>query len=192
MKYLIMTEGANEQVLLNLLLEKGLLKFDKKDLLDEKVFAIHQLQQSVITLINTLPYNERVKIIRVGDKMSDYIKIQTSIKDKVIKEIDYYCTLPEFEMLLIINENLLDEYNKVKSIMKPKIFAKKHIKLNRKKYDNSTKWVKDYFEQNEIIECLKKYSELRKGVHDKNQNCLYDLVNEEIKNSKYNRICKKS
>ena len=48
-------------------------------------------------------------------------------------------------MLLIIAENKVSEFEKVKAKKKPKDFCKQNVVYNRKKYDNSTAFYEDYF-----------------------------------------------
>ena len=48
-------------------------------------------------------------------------------------------------MLLIISEGLVKEYEKVKSSVKPKVFAKEHIWCNQRRYDNSSQFYRDYY-----------------------------------------------
>jgi len=75
---------------------------------------------------------------------SDKLKIPAEYKSKIIS-VEKYCTKPELEMLFIIAEQLTGAYEKVKSGMKPKDFAKANIKLGKKKYDNSTAFYTEYF-----------------------------------------------
>ena len=48
-------------------------------------------------------------------------------------------------ILLIISEGLLPEFEKVKSSMAPKDFAKQHVKYGGQRYNNSTKFFEDYY-----------------------------------------------
>lgn len=101
MKYLIMTEGTCEKAFLDVLLEKNILLFEVNDLLYEEIFKARQLEQSLISKINQLPLNEKVTIIRIGDKLSDELRIPLDVKNKVVS-IEKVCIKPEFEILYII------------------------------------------------------------------------------------------
>jgi len=60
------------------------------------------------------------------------------------------------EVLFILNENLYDEYLKVKSIKKPSEFYKEH----NKSYKKQSSFVKEYFESmtnDEIIKLIELY-----------------------------------
>jgi hypothetical protein len=135
MKYLVLTEGNNERTLLNILLDRGLLIYKKNELINEQVFQGRQIRlgSESYSLIQSLDYLETVQVVRVGDKMTDKIKIPKEIKSKMpTLPIDYH-TYPEFEMLFIVNERQYDKY--ISSHLGPKEFAKEHIALDGTKYD---------------------------------------------------------
>ena len=72
---LIMTEGTVELSFLEVLLEKDLLMFNKDELLAEKIFHQRQINGEVMGFIQMLPMSDSVTIYRVGDKLSDALKI---------------------------------------------------------------------------------------------------------------------
>lgn len=81
-------------------------------------------------------------------------------------------------MLLIINEGLEKEYEKVKSTESPKVFAKRFVKCNGVKYDQSSSFLKDYYggsSVNNLIDNIKKYKNYKKQ-HDKDELYLADLL----------------
>ena len=88
-----------------------------------------------------------------------------------------YCTKPELEILLIISEGLYDQYEKVKSKMKPKDFAKQNIKLGKKRYNNSTQFYRDYYGNNvdSLVSAIIVYRR-KKGTHKKDELYLADLL----------------
>lgn len=71
---LIMTEGNSELAFLNVILEKGLLKFDKKELLTGEIKQCRKIEGEVLANILMLSPNDNVTIYRVGDKLSDTLK----------------------------------------------------------------------------------------------------------------------
>ena len=75
-------------------------------------------------------FGNDVMVMRVGDKQTDRLIIPADFKGKIC-EVEKYCTLPELEVLLIISEGLIKDYEKVKSTVKPKDFAKEHIWCNQ-------------------------------------------------------------
>ena len=60
--------------------------------------------------------------------------------------------------------------DKVKSSKNAKQFAKENIKCNRRKYDNSSKFYTEYFENdiNLLVYSIKEYKRLR-GAHKKDE-----------------------
>ena len=75
-------------------------------------------------------YPDEVHVLRIGDGQNEKLEIPSAYKDKITL-VEKYCTKPELEMLLIISENLADEYEKVKSKTKPKTFAKANIRCGK-------------------------------------------------------------
>ena len=114
MKILIMCEGANEKEIMDILLENDCLIFTEDDLIGLTPYHARQIKTSAQVRMELNIYPGKVKILRVGDKQSDILKIPAEYKDKIIS-VEKYCTKPELEMLLIIAEGLVSEYEKVKS-----------------------------------------------------------------------------
>ncbi|SHK40588.1 GNAT family acetyltransferase [Hespellia stercorisuis] len=176
MKLLIMCEGPNELAIMRILLRNNLLAFSEDDLLNLVPYHARQIKKSaaVQTALNLYP--GEVKILRVGDGLNEKLVIPKEYEERVIG-IEKYCTKPELEMLLIIAEKQFVDYEKVKSSMKPKIFAKNNVKCGRKKYDNSTSFYMDYFGTNPdvLVMAIKEYKRL-KGSHKKDEFYLADLL----------------
>lgn len=95
--------------------------------------------------------------------------IPADFKEKICETVKY-CTLPELEMLLIISEGLVKEYEKVKSSVRPKKFAKEHIRCNQKKYDNSSRFYRDYYGSDcgKLVRAIREYKRTR-GSHRKDR-----------------------
>ena len=113
MKYLVMCEGPNELEIIRMLLEHDKLVFSEDDLLNLVPYHARQIgnNAAVKTALNLYPGD--VQALRIGDKLSDELKIPRAYKSK-IKDIKKYCTKPELEMLLIISENMDSKFEKVK------------------------------------------------------------------------------
>ena len=178
MRILLMCEGQNEEVILNFLLDAYALCFTREDLIGRRPYPIRQLSHPMIKT-ELKHYGKPVKVYRVGDKQTDKLSIPKDIKNIVSNsEIYKYCTKPELEMLLILNEGLEKEYEKVKSSMSPKEFAKKNIKYNGIKYDQSSEFLEMYYSKNNIdnlIKNIKKYKNYKKH-HDKDELYLADIL----------------
>ena len=177
MKRLIMCEGANEMKIINILLENDALTFTEDELLGLTPYHARQIRTStqVRTALNLYPGND-VLVMRVGDKQNDKLTIPADYRGKIMG-VEKYCTLPELEMLLIISENLVKEYEKVKSTTSPKKFAKEHISCGRKRYDNSTQFYEDYYggRCDKLIEAICEYKRL-KGSHKRDELYLADVI----------------
>ena len=177
MKRLIMCEGANELEVINILLENEALIFSEDELLGLSAYHARQISKSaqVRLALNAYPGDD-VLVMRIGDKQTDKLQIPADYARKICG-VEKYCTLPELEMLLIISEGMVNEFEKVKSITGPKSFAKEHIRFNHVKYNNSTRFFGDYYGSNcpKLIEAIREYKRIR-GSHRKDQLYLADIL----------------
>ena len=177
MKRLIMCEGPNELGIMRILLENDKLIFGEDDLIGLEPYHARQITSNgqIRTQLNMYPGND-VLVMRIGDVQNETLKIPVDDKEKIIK-VEKYCTKPELEMLLIISEGLVAEFEKTKSNVTTKEFAKQHIRCGRKKYDNSTQFYNDYYGLNPdaLVEAIKEYKRI-KGAHKKDELYLADLL----------------
>ena len=174
---LIMTEGTTELAFLDVLLEKNILKFGKEELLMEQMYHSRQIDGEVKGYIQLLNYQDKVFIYRVGDGLKDKLTIPTSILPEKITGIIDISTTPEFEILFILNENLYDEYLKVKSNVKASSFYKMHNKKYKKQYN----YVYEYFKEMsdiEIIKLIDLYVKKHGKTIKKGQKTLKELINQ--------------
>lgn len=165
---LIMTEGPDELAFVNVLLDKEMLAFSKDELLMEQAFHKRQIDGELIGYIQGLPSGDNVDIYRVGDKLGDTLKIPRAILPNKIGKKIKICTLPEFEILFIINEGLFEDYLKVKSSQKPCEF----YKLHHTDYKKQSNYVKSYFSKmtgHEIIALINLYVKKHGQAHNKDQ-----------------------
>ena len=176
MKWLIMCEGPNEREIIKILLEHHCLIFSEDDLLGLTPYHARQITTSAQVRTELNLYPGEVMVCRIGDIQSEKLKIPAEYKEKII-EVRKYCTKPELEMLLIIAESLYHEFEKVKSKVKPKDFAKRYIRCGHRKYDNSTSFYREYFGNNcsLLIHSICEYKRLR-GAHKKDERYLADLL----------------
>ena len=177
MKYLIMCEGSHELEIVRILLQNDRLIFVEDDLLGLTPYHARQIGNNaqVRTELNMYPGND-VCVIRIGDKQSDKLKIPREYKEKIV-EVKKYCTKPEVEILLIINERLVSVFEKSKSTISPKVFAKRHICCGRKRYDDSTQFYRDYYSEDvdKLVNAICEYKRSR-GAHQKDELYLADLL----------------
>lgn len=170
-----MCEGANEEKLLELLLDNRCLKITRDDLIGRRPYHIRGLDNPFIKS-ELRRYNSEVLIYRIGDKQNDKLKIPNELKDIVLnKNIYKYCTKPELEVLLIINDGKYKDF--LKSGKSPKEYAKENIKLNKRYYDNSTLFYEDYYGGKRIkllVSNIKEYKKLKR--HKSDEYYLFDLL----------------
>ena len=176
-KYLIMCEGSNELEIVRILLKNDCLIMDSDDLIGLNPYHARQISSNaqVRTELNVYPNND-VNVIRIGDVQNETLKIPKEYKDK-ISDVKKYCTKPELEMLLIISEGMIDDFEKMKSKISPKEYAKSHIFFGRKKYNNSTDFYKEYYgERPEVLlSAIREYKRIRKS-HKRDELYLADLL----------------
>ena len=175
MKILIMCEGSNELKIINILLDGGKLKFTRDDLLDMRPFHARQLTSPQLKPALDA-YHGEIEIYRVGDKMTDSLKIPKELSPVVISQRKF-CTKPELEMLLIIAENKVAQFEKVKSSQKPKSFCKENVVFNHKNYDNSTAFYDNYFKGkiDQLVSAITEYHRIH-GKHKADEGYLFDLL----------------
>ena len=121
-------------------------------------------------------FKSDVHILRIGDKLSDQLKIPKEYKGK-IKDVKKYCTKLELEMLLLISEGLDADFEKEKSKKSHKIFSKEHVIYNKTRYDNSTVFYRNYYGDriDLLVDSIKRYKQL-KGKHQRDEGYLADLL----------------
>lgn len=175
MKYLVLCEGTNEVCIINLLLKHNKLKFGIDDLVSLKPFNARQLSNPTIKS-ELRVYNRPVEVLRIGDTQRDKFLIPRDLNDIVLKDRIYkYCTLPELEILIILNEGLYKQFQKSKE--SPKTFAKRNIIYNNRRYDQSSDFLEMYYggkRINMLTQNLIDYKHLKK--HKKDEFYIADLL----------------
>ena len=163
MKILLACEGQSEVYLLNGLISRGYLSFDCPLLLDE---PIHLRQLSEIApIINSLPIDEDIIVYRIGDTLKDALSL-AKFKMRAGHIVSYkYCTKTEVEILVIINEGLYFEFEKVSNNIRPKSFVHKHFPS----FNPSI-----YFSEHDMSDALIEYKRMKK--HNKDELYLADLI----------------
>ena len=177
MKRLIMCDGPNELTVINILLRNNALVFTEDDLLGLTAYHARQISKSpqVKVALSAYPCDD-VLVMRVGDTQNDKLSIPPDFKSK-ISTVEKYCTKPEIEMLLIISEGMFREYDKVKSSVSPKAFAKANIFCNRLRYNNSTRFFEEYYgnDCNKLTYAIREYKRI-KATHKKDELYLADIL----------------
>ena len=176
MKYLIMCEGPNEKKIMELLLEHDQLIFQQEDLVGLSIYHARQIEKSTAVQANLRIYGGEVAVLRIGDKMSDRLKIPAEFRHQIM-DVKKYCTLPELEILLIISENMFKEYDKGKSHKHPKQFAKEHIMFNKMKYNGASEFYEQYYGTDipKLIHTIREYKH-RNHSHKEDEHYLFELL----------------
>lgn len=178
MKYLIMTEGTCEKAFVDVLVEKELLFVPEDMLLYEQIFHARQIKTSLVEMINQLPPQQKVVIIRIGDKLSDELIIPDELKDRIVECLKI-CIKPEFEILHLISRNEERKYlRKHKSSVK----ASTYLHNIDCKYEKSYEYNYSFFSnisQNDLLSLIRKYTKLRKNVHKSDELVLEYIIKKE-------------
>ena len=163
MKTILACEGISEVFLLKSLLKRGHLSCEGEIFLDEPIVA-RQLKK-VLPLINALPLDEEINVFRIGDTQKDELSLKGLELRKKSIHLFAYCTKPELEILIIINEGLYHEYSKLAREVRPKEFVKQHFKGLS---------LEEYFETHDMYQAILEYKSLKK--HRKGELYLADLL----------------
>lgn len=158
-------EGKTEVYLMMSLIEKGIICFDAPIFLG-KPLVMRQIQKYKAVIL-TLPINEEIIVYRIGDTLTDELDLR-GFELRNIKEVKI-CTRPEIEMLIIIEEGLLHDYEKVKSRIRPKQY------LFSKRPDID---VEDYFDSHDMSRAILEYK--RVFTHRKGEGFLADLLKKKL------------
>ncbi len=172
-KILILCEGSNEKKIVDMLLENNKLIFNQDDLIGLVTYHARQLNAPILTPVLSM-YQGCFDIFRIGDKQNEILKIPKSLKHRV-NSVTKYCTKPELEVLLLINEGIYYNYLK-NGNNKPKQYAKEHIIYNKQRYDNSTIFYQNYYEDriDNLVDNIKMYKTMKE--HKKDELYLADLL----------------
>lgn len=164
-------EGGAERSIIEILLYNDLLIFSKEQLLDGEILGKRDRSAKNFEKNHLKKgFDERITVVRVLDSYNEEFKLSKAYKDKV--EVINVITAPEIEMLVIINEDKYNEFQKVKNKVKPSEYCKDELHLTNIK---SPEFIKDYFRNIEtLINVLKKYRSLR--VMRSGEQCLADLL----------------
>ena len=172
-----MTEGTCEQALLNVLIDKAIFKYPVESLLYEEIIHARQIKGngSLLEKINQLPRDEKISIIRVGDKLSENFSIPKEIKTRVLDNRKI-CIKPEFEILhLLFLKEDENYHNKYKSKEKASEYLQRICSDYRKTYNYNYKFFNN-LSANELKSLIKVYSIKRHKVHDKDEETLDCLI----------------
>ena len=165
-------EGSAEMAIIELLLDGGMLGFEKSDLLEGKLFKRMKAKMFCDNHLNRNFGERKVKIIRILDSMNEKFVTPFAYNKKVSTNECYY-TRPEIEMLIIISEKKADDYNsKYKSDFMPSRYCKEILGIENVK---AKSFVCEYFSDvHKLVDAIKEYRRIHK--FKPNEKCLCDLL----------------
>lgn len=160
-------EGAAESAIIDILLNHGLLIFDREELIEEEVIRCREGKKFEEKYLRK-GFKDKISVIRILDSRRENFKISKAYASKV--DVINVVTAPEIEMLIILNEDKYKDFKK--SGKKPSIFCKEDLKMAEvKSYD----FVKNYFSNPIVLVTeIKKYHEVSKVP--KGEYTLLDLL----------------
>lgn len=153
-------EGAAEKVIIQLLLENNELIFKEEHLLDSKILTGSFRQVTKFTQqYLTMDYGEQKPIVLCIQDNNTKFNLKKPYMDK-IKGPYLIITSPEIEMLMIHSLGLYEEFQKVKSTIKPSDFTAKYLK-KKSSVIKEKSYVKDFYQKYSLKEAILCHS--RKG-----------------------------
>lgn len=164
-------EGPSEVYLLEKLIETKTLVFDAEDILDRR--PIHARQpRKLLPLISLLPIDTDFVVFRIGDTLREEFDLSCLGKARMARtKVNKVCTKPEIEILIIIREHLLEEYQKCRSKMSPKEFVKSRVK--------GFNGISSYLMDHDLVSAIREYKRIKRN--EKDELYLADLLKDEAK-----------
>lgn len=163
---LCVCEGGAETAIMNMLIDEKCLIFEREDLVQEKVHPRMKVKEIERKFLNKR-YSKPVVILRVIDSKNERFPLGKAYVDRYV--VKACLTKPEIEILVILDSDMLNEFNKVKSKTKPSSFCK--TKLKYKDIKGKDFMIK-YFDLDRLLSAMKVYKRVNKNDHL----TLYDLL----------------
>lgn len=162
-------EGGAERTIIDILINNSKLAFNYEDLMENKLLPCRSAEEFEKTYLRK-DFKEKVTVIRILDSHREKFKLSKAYEDKV--KVINVVTAPEIEMLIIINENKFEEYNKVKSRIKPSDYCKSTLKLKNIK---RPEFIRDYFSNvDSLVDAIVEYKRVTRN--SENEYTLADLL----------------
>lgn len=167
-------EGGAEIAIMDILIDNGLLKFSREQLIGEQVIPRCSVKDFQRRYLRVAYGEEGITILRVIDSRAEEFKLGKAYSCQV-KEIINVITAPEIEMLIIASQKKYDEFCR-SGIKKPSDYCKNVLKM--KDVKDST-YIKEYFaDPHYLVESIKEYHRVHKQKN--NEASLYDLLRENV------------
>jgi len=158
-------EGSSEKTIMSALLNNGLLRFSKEQLLSGELLG-KKYRNSMYFQNDflTLDYEGReIVILVVQDRALPYVI--KSPYSKKIKGIHSLLTKPEIEMLMIHAGGERAAYEKVKSSKKPSLFLQEKHKIKGVEL-KSKKYIDKFYETHSLVDAINEHKRVTKAEKD--------------------------
>lgn len=168
----LVCEGGAEKVIMNILLDNGLLIFTRDQMINDGEIIPRANAEDFQKRYLRVAYEDKLFILRVIDSRGENfpLKLKAPYDNQV--EVIKVITAPEIEMLIIASEDKLKEYNKVKSKKTPSDFCKEDLGYKTVK---SQAFVRDYYSDSQkLVDSIQKYHHIHR--QKPGELSLYDLL----------------
>lgn len=116
-------EGKTEKILLQRLLDEGMLFFTRGEVFDHGPIHSRQLRE-YRPMLQSIDFQEHISIMRIGDTLTDELNLdffRHRVESGLI-DVTRYCTKPEIEIIAIIANGWMADYRKTK--LSPKTYIR--------------------------------------------------------------------
>ena len=166
-------EGGAETVIMDLLLDNGLLIFNREQLMEERTLPRTSVREFEQRYLRT-EFDQKILILRVIDSRREKFNLSRAYQCQV--DVINVITAPEIEMLIIASKKLYDDYCR-SGFKKPSDYCKNLLGIKTVK---SPSFLREYFANTDfLIASIKEYHRVHKQKNG--EISLYDLIKAEYK-----------
>jgi len=167
---LFVCEGGAEHLILNKLDQAGYLLCPSENI---RGFSDVRKAAAIENEYLQMDYDKELIIVRVVDSIKEQFKLGPLYRERY--PVFSILTRPEIEMLVVLNEGKLAEYNKVKSQIKPSLFCSNTLGLKDIKRPS---YLEDYWNEENLRQAILEYKRVS-GIKP-GELCLADLLNRDV------------
>lgn len=161
-------EGGAETVIMDILLDNGLLIFNRKQLIEGRILPRTSVKDFERRYLRR-EYEQKIVILRIIDSRREEFNLNKAYRCQV--DVINVITAPEIEMLIIAGLNKYKEFCQSKT-KKPSEYCKSILKMKNVK---SPSFIKKHFgNTNFLLESIEKYHKVHKQSN--NEIALFDLL----------------
>lgn len=163
---LFVCEGGAERIIIRKLIESGLLLCEPENIVHiTSLRGASAIEQKFLGF----DYDKDLIIVRVLDSKTERFTLGNLYRDRF--PVCNVRTSPEIEMLVIINEHRLVEFNKVKSHMKPSQFCMRELGFTHVKKPD---FLEAYWSEEALLQAIREYKRTHRA--SSGEFCLADLL----------------